>query len=193
MSEAFREQKPQNNIENNGQARHSSIESETLADIKNHIGESFESEEIIMSSEKLKYFLEATGDINRIHFDPEGAKSSVFSEDTSGKIVVPGFLTLSLCANKKVLYEALKIKEPNEIISLELTSVKFLAPVAINTKVVYEYRLKSAKERTIKSRPSIITEWGIAVFASSDDNNHKRNLCMKASWMVAYVAQQEPK
>lgn len=162
-----------------------SIESSTIAGIKEHIGEIFTSENVFISGRRLKTFLKATEDINPIHFDEDMAKESVlFKEGTEGE-VVSGDLISSLCANKDVLYKALIIKEPHEVIQTEKTT-KFTAPVFTGSSVVYEYKLESAEELTLKSRAGMKVNWGIEAYVVSGDGVKEKRPCMKAVWTLWY-------
>lgn len=162
-----------------------SIKADRLTDIKEHEGKMFSSERINISSDMLKKFLEATGDSNPIHFDALRSKESVLAGPDENKVVVSGFLTLSLCAHEKVLYEALIISEPHEVISLGMKDIKYLEPIFADSDVMYEYTLKSVQNMKIKSRDAARVEWEIT---ASKIENEQRAPCMKVSWTVAYVS-----
>src|SRR6185369_14092502 len=138
---------------------------ERIADIEARIGESFISEPVLISPKKVEDFLVLIGDVNP-HFTPEGVLQSVLSEMVDGKMIVPGYLTLSLCSSRETLYAALDIKEPHEIISLALKDTKFLAPVPVDTKVIYEYKMGSARQIQIQSRPAVKVEWEIVAYVA---------------------------
>lgn len=161
-----------------------SLEAETITGVRELVGKSFSSEKIEVPQEKVDSFLEATGDINPIHFNQQEIEKSILKDENSNESVIPGFLTLSLCANEKVLYEALKISEPHEIVSLGLKDVKFLSPVPLNSELVYKYKMKSAEDKNVKSRSAVQVEWEIVASVSGKE---KETTCMKASWTVLYV------
>lgn len=161
-----------------------SIQAEKLSEVKEHLGEVFSSESLKIDSDKLQAFLAATGDTNPIHFDESKAKESVLADSSGGEILVPGFLTLSMCANEKVLNEALKISEPHEVISMKVDDVKFVAPVPVNASVSYEYKLKSVEDLKVKSKPAIKVVFDITAFV---DLGNEKKMCMKAGWTLGYV------
>lgn len=160
----------------------SSIKSETILGITEHIGGSYTSKEIVVTKDMVKLFLEATGDINPIHFNEEEVEKSILLKPNSGEIIVPGFLILSLCANKDVLYQALSIDEPHEIIFRSLQDVKFISPVSSGSDITYTLKLEDAK----KIGNKVITNLNIVVCTGKD-----KTPCMKASWSVVYSSLSE--
>lgn len=181
---------PEINLEKENLRNPLTMKAETIAEVKEHVGESFISEEIIISQNKMDSFLEATGDVNPVHFDKQKIGKSILAESAHGESVAPGFFTLSLCANEKVLYEALIINEPHEVVSFGLKEVKFLSAVPTNSRVVYEYSMKSAREHAVESRPAIIVNWDIKAFIVSEK---EKIPCLEASWTLAYVSLPEDK
>lgn len=167
------------------QKKNHSIEVENLFQIKEHIGEIFESEQIFISEEQVRKFLEVSGDANPIHFDREQMSKSVLNEEENDNIIVPGDLTYILTKNKKTLFEALKIKESTETISGEINGMKWLRPVFANSEVVYEYKLEKAEDVKIKSKLASKVTFGINVYRI---DNNKKIRCMKADYTVIYVS-----
>ena len=161
------------------------IRPESIAKIKEHVGKVFVSQEIEISQERLDNFLKATGDINPFHFDKRKTIKSVLAGKTGGQVVAPGFLTLSICADEKVLWEALKINEPHEILSLNLNDISYESPVPVGAKVIYEYCLESSEDKIMRRRPSNEVVWNIKAYVLE---NGKKTLCMKAKWKVVYVS-----
>lgn len=162
-----------------------SIKAKKLLDVKDHLGEVFSSGEILISKDMIDTFIQATGDVNPIHSDEEHLEKSILSEFGQGKALVPGFLTLSLIANKDVLYKSLQVEEPHEKISLGLRTVSFLSPVTVDTSLVFECTLRKSEDMEMKSRPGIRVEWDIITRKVVNDD---KILCMRATWSIAYVS-----
>lgn len=155
----------------------SPIKSETIVGITEHIGESYTSKEIFVTKDRVRLFLEATGDINPIHFNEEEVAKSVLLKPNPGEIIVPGFLTLSLCANEAVFYQALSINEPHEIIFRGIHDVKFLAPISSGSHIAYTLKLDAAKRIGNK----VIVSLSVVALNGTD-----KVPCMKAFWSLIY-------
>ncbi len=141
------------------------IEVDRLSQIMEHIGETFTSERIAVPEGKIRSFLDAVGDINPIHFDANRVGESVFAEQSEGKILVPGFLTLALLSNGAAIYEALKIKEPYEVSLPAMEGTKWRAPIFADSNIVFKFTLKEANDCPIKTRDGVMTKWKVVAYA----------------------------
>ena len=161
------------------------IEVDTLSQIKEHLRESFVTENINISEEKVKVFVEIVGNINPVHFDSSRVNESVFTEEAKGRIFVPGFYTLSLWSNKDGIYSALSIKEPHEVIIKGIENTKFLAPVFAGSDISYKFTIEAVVDSQIKTRNATEVVWKI--IASTLINDRMRP-CMTTKATLAYIS-----
>lgn len=160
------------------------IRVEKLSEIKDHVGESYETKKIHVSRERIQSFVDAVGDINPIHFDENRTGESIYGDTAEGRIFVPGFLTQSLCVNKDGVYSALLINEPHEIL-LRFDEARFKAPVFAGSDISYKLQIEHAKDLAIKGRKSVEVVWGVT--ASAWDG-YKKYECLKAKCTLIYAS-----
>ncbi len=158
--------------------------------VKEHLNdEPFTSEKIRISQDMVNLFLKSTGDENIIHQTEEGAKKSVFAEKHPGKLIVPGFLTEAILANKNVLWKALAIDQPHESLNLS-SSTRWTAPVPVGAEVFYTSRIKKVKNMPGKSDSDIKVDWSLVEFDTKAyyiSENDEKIQCMETSYTVGYV------
>ena len=157
---------------------------ENIENIKDRVGEEF-STNVVITRDQIISFVEVTGDANQVHYDESRSRESILASQIEGKIIVPGFLSLSLCANREIFFNTLAKGEPHEQINLGLSDVKFIAPVYNDLDIEYNFVIKSVKDTYIKGKKSAKVEWEILV---SKVVGEEKVLCMKATWFVAYVS-----
>ena len=162
-----------------------SIVVETLEQIKDHEGESYTTERINVSEERVRVFLEATGDINPIHFNKERVTESVYSKKADGRIFVPGLFTQSLWTNEKGIYSALQINEPNEIILEEMGQTKFTRAVFADSDIVYKFTIKEVIPTMVGIRTAIKVMWGIE---AQTQIGERMKECMTTEATLIYIS-----
>ncbi len=160
------------------------IEVETLSEIKDHVGESFVTESMHFSQERVMAFVRATGDIN-LHLDTDRVHESVFGEEARGRIFVPGLYIQALLASKAGIYSALSIQKPYELILKGIGNTKFLAPVFAGSDVVYTLTLEEVRDTKVKSREAVEVVWKIV---ASTLNNDTMRPCMLAKATLLYAS-----
>ena len=112
-----------------------------IADLESKLGtETFVSDWLTITQERINQFADATGDWQWIHVDPEKAKHSPF-----GKTIAHGFLTLSLipylAGASSASYEGVKMG-----INYGLNKVRFPHPVPVGSNVRARVELQSFRE-----------------------------------------------
>jgi len=100
-----------------------------------------ESEWIAVDQDRINVFADVTEDHQFIHVDVEKAKMTPF-----GGTIAHGFLTLSLLS-KFAETASITIKGAMMGLNYGLDSVRFLNPVAVNSKVRGVFTLKSVVEK----------------------------------------------
>ena len=162
-----------------------SIEVDNHLQIKDHVGESYVSEKINISEEKVREFVGSVGDVNPIHFDANRVGESVFAEEAKGRIFVPGLYIQSLVTKKEAIYSALSIKNPCEIILAGIENTKFLVPVFAGSDVTYKFTISDATAIKVKSRDATKVEWKISASTMVGD---RVRTCMLTKATLIYTS-----
>jgi len=106
-------------------------------------GQKFVSQERIITSDDIQKFADLTRDFNKLHLDPEFAKSVGFSGPISH-----GMLTLSFAIG---LWHSLDLTNGTTLAFAGLSNVAFKAPVYPGDKLHIEAQFLS--KRDLRSRP----------------------------------------
>lgn len=101
-----------------------------VAQLKDYIGKELgTSEWLQIDQQRINQFADCTEDHQFIHIDPDKAKSTPF-----GTTIAHGFLSLSLIP--KLMEDLLLVPEGVKmVVNYGLDSVRFIQPVAVNSKV----------------------------------------------------------
>jgi acyl dehydratase len=166
--------------------RNKGIEVDEIRQIKEHVGEVFISKEINVPEEKIRSYLDAVGDINPIHFNPERINESIFARRSGGKIIVPGMFVQSLWSHRDVIYSALKIKEDYEVmLPTILGPTDFKFPIFADSNIVFRLELEKAEDQPIQSRYGVKTTWNIVAYSEIGSKMHQ---IMTTRVVLNYVA-----
>jgi len=101
-----------------------------LTELKAQVGQTFQSEWLLIDQAMIDRFAEATGDFQYIHVDPERAAQTPF-----GGTVAHGFLTLSLLSRLNTTLRRPPIKGIRMGINYGLDRVRFVHPVRSGSRV----------------------------------------------------------
>ena len=101
-----------------------------LAELQSQVGQTFQSEWLLIDQAMIDRFAEATGDFQYIHVDPERAAQTPF-----GGTVAHGFLTLSLLSRLHATLRRPPIKGIRMGINYGLDRVRFVHPVRSGSRV----------------------------------------------------------
>jgi acyl dehydratase len=101
-----------------------------LTELQPQVGQSYQSEWLLIDQAMIDRFAEATGDFQYIHVDPERAAQTPF-----GGTVAHGFLTLSLLSRLNTTLRRPPIKEIRMGINYGLDRVRFVHPVRSGSRV----------------------------------------------------------
>ena len=101
-----------------------------LTELKAQVGQTFQSEWLLIDQAMIDRFAEATGDFQYIHVDPERAAQTPF-----GGTVAHGFLTLSLLSRLHATLRRPPIKGIRMGINYGLDRVRFVHPVRSGSRV----------------------------------------------------------
>ena len=110
---------------------------------------------VVINQERINKFAKLTEDEQFIHIDPERASK----ETPFGGTVAHGFLTLSMLV--KLAESALpKIIDVKVTINYGFDKIRFIHPVAANSKLRARFILKEVEERSLTQ---IMTKWDVSV------------------------------
>lgn len=110
---------------------------ETVADLQPLVGEVVgTSDWILVDQQRINMFADATGDHQWIHVDPARAAGGPF-----GVPIAHGFLTLSLLP--VFTQNAFTIRQIKMGVNYGLNKVRFLKPVAVNSRLRAHFKLQS--------------------------------------------------
>ena len=101
-----------------------------LTELQAQVGQTFQSEWLLIDQAMIDRFAEATGDFQYIHVDPERAAQTPF-----GGTVAHGFLTLSLLSRLSTTLRRPPIKGIRMGINYGLDRVRFVHPVRSGSRV----------------------------------------------------------
>jgi acyl dehydratase len=101
-----------------------------LTELQAQVGQTFQSEWLLIDQAMIDRFAEATGDFQYIHVDPERAAQTPF-----GGTVAHGFLTLSLLSRLNTTLRRPPIKGIRMGINYGLDRVRFVHPVRSGSRV----------------------------------------------------------
>jgi acyl dehydratase len=101
-----------------------------LTELQAQVGQTFQSEWLLIDQAMIDRFAEATGDFQYIHVDPERAAQTPF-----GGTVAHGFLTLSLLSRLNTTLHRPPIKGIRIGINYGLDRVRFVHPVRSGSRV----------------------------------------------------------
>jgi acyl dehydratase len=101
-----------------------------LTELQPQVGQTFQSEWLLIDQAMIDRFAEATGDFQYIHVDPERAAQTPF-----GGTVAHGFLTLSLLSRLNATLGRPPIKGIRMGINYGLDRVRFVHPVRSGSRV----------------------------------------------------------
>ena len=145
------------------------METVTLDQLKDRIGEVRTSDWIEITQEKINQFAEATGDHQFIHLDEERAKQTPF-----GGTIAHGFLTLSLLPTLSEKTPGLRVDGVRMGVNYGGNKVRFLTPVRSGSRVRGRFKLlefaekrpgqyQQTNEFTVEiegaEKPAMIAEW----------------------------------
>ena len=150
------------------------METVTLDQLKDRIGEVRTSDWIEITQEKINQFAEATGDHQFIHLDEERAKQTPF-----GGTIAHGFLTLSLLPTLSEKTPGLRVEGVRMGVNYGGNKVRFLTPVRAGKRVRGRFTLLAFEEKrpgqyqqstefTVEiegqDKPAMIAEWISQIF-----------------------------
>lgn len=113
-----------------------------VAELADYVGKELgRSDWLTIDQERINKFADCTGDHQFIHVDPEKAKLTPF-----GGTIAHGFLTLSLIP---VLMESILVLPQGlkMVVNYGLDSVRFIQPVAVNSRVRLAVTLTEVTEK----------------------------------------------
>jgi acyl dehydratase len=112
---------------------------EALAELSAQVGQVVATSDwVTVTQEQIMQFAQATGDHQWIHVDAQRAQQGPF-----GTPIAHGFLTLSLLP--QFFENAIQIKQMRMGLNYGLNNVRFLSPVAVNSRLRAHFKLLSAQ------------------------------------------------
>lgn len=144
------------------------IEVDTLADLRDHVGQSAgPTGWINIDRELIEGFGRATHDLNWYHFDHERAAREL----PSGKVIAHGLLLLALIPG--LTPQLMRVRNHHNVLNYGFDRVRFTSVVPIDSQVRLSMKVKAARE-TLKGtlierecifeldgseRPALVCDW----------------------------------